>query len=58
VDPKLLEKMKKMLPPDDPHVKLTPERQARLDEAAKHPNEEDCGKAEAFAREIAAKLAA
>ncbi|MDR2443587.1 MAG: flavodoxin family protein [Deltaproteobacteria bacterium] len=57
VDPNLLEKMKKMLPPDHPHSQMTPERQARLDEAAKHPNEEDFQKAAAFARDTLSKIA-
>ena len=55
VDPNLLEKMKKMLPPDHPHSKMTPERKANLEEAAKHPDEEDLRKAEAFGRELAEK---
>lgn len=48
VDPELLDKMKKMLPPDHPHAQMTPERQARLDEAAKHPNETDLVNARQF----------
>ncbi|MDR2460473.1 MAG: flavodoxin family protein [Deltaproteobacteria bacterium] len=56
VDPELIEKMKQMLPPDNPHAQMTPERKARLEEAAKHPNEEDFVKAEAFAKEIVAKV--
>ncbi|MDR1545417.1 MAG: flavodoxin family protein [Deltaproteobacteria bacterium] len=55
VDPALLEKMKKMLPPDNPHAQMTPERQARLEEAAKHPNEADLEKAKIFAAEILQK---
>ncbi len=38
VDPKLLEMMAKM--PNNPHA-MTPERKARIEEAKKHPNEED-----------------
>ena len=56
VDPNLLEKMKKMLPPGHPHVEETPERKARLEEAAKHPNEEDLRKAEEFAKGLLAKI--
>ncbi|MDR0355631.1 MAG: flavodoxin family protein [Deltaproteobacteria bacterium] len=56
VDPALLERMKKMLPPDHPHAQMTEERKARLAEAAKHPNEEDLAKAADFAR--AARLQA
>lgn len=41
VDPVFLERMKKMLPPDHPHALMSPARKARLDEAAKHPNETD-----------------
>ncbi len=43
VDPKITEMMNKMS--NNPHP-MTPERQARLEEAAKHPNEEDCAKAQ------------
>ena len=49
VDPKLLERMKQMS--GTPHQD-SPERQARLAEAAKHPNAEDCMAAEAFAMDI------
>ncbi|MDR2349015.1 MAG: flavodoxin family protein [Deltaproteobacteria bacterium] len=56
VDPELVEKMKKMLPPDHPHAQMTPERQARLDEASKHPDEADLEKALNFAKEVLAKL--
>jgi flavodoxin len=56
VDPNLLEKMKQMLPPDHPHAQMTPERKARLDEAAKHPDEEDLRKAEAFGKELLGKI--
>ncbi|MDR1921570.1 MAG: flavodoxin family protein [Candidatus Adiutrix sp.] len=55
VDPALLERMKKMLPPDHPHAQMTPERQARLDEAAKHPDAADLDKARAFMADILAK---
>jgi flavodoxin len=56
VDPSLLEKMKKALPPEHPHAQMTPERKARLEEAAKHPNEEDLLKAEAFGKELSLKI--
>ena len=56
VDPELLERMKKMLPPDHPHAQMTPERQARLDEAAKHPDEQDVANARAFAQDLLSKL--
>ena len=39
VDPKLIKMMEKMK--DDPHHSMTPERKARLAEAAKHPDEND-----------------
>jgi len=39
VDPKIIDAMAKM--PNNPHP-MTEERRARLDEAAKHPNEADC----------------
>ena len=46
VDPKITAMMQKM---GDKVHPMTPERQARLEEAAKHPNEQDCLKAgEAF----------
>jgi flavodoxin len=50
VDPKLIEAMAKM--PDNPHP-MTEERRARLEEAAKHPNEADCYEA----RKIFANIA-
>jgi flavodoxin len=56
VDPNLLEKMKKMLPEGHPHATMTPERQARLDEAAKHPNEQDLQNAKNFAQQIMTKV--
>lgn len=49
VDPKLLERMAQMT--DNPHA-MTPERKARLEEAAKHPDTNDCDKAGAFAQTI------
>jgi hypothetical protein len=56
VDPNLLERMKKMLPPDHPHARMTDERKARLDEAAKHPDEADLRRAAAFAAELPGKI--
>ncbi|MDR1112124.1 MAG: flavodoxin family protein [Deltaproteobacteria bacterium] len=52
VDPELLERMKRMLPPDHPHAQMTEERKARLDEAARHPSDEDLMRARAFADDI------
>lgn len=51
IDPKLLELMQKM--PNNPHPN-TPEREARIKEAAKHPDAKDCSNAGLFAREIMA----
>ncbi|MDR2302936.1 MAG: flavodoxin family protein [Deltaproteobacteria bacterium] len=51
VDPALIERMKKVLPPDHPHAQMSDERKARLTEAAKHPNPEDFQKAKAFAND-------
>lgn len=48
VDPKLIEMMQAM--PGNRHP-MTPERQARLEEAAKHPNQEDLMQAQAMFRE-------
>jgi flavodoxin len=50
VDPRLIERFKD-LPLDHPHA-VTPERQARYDEAAKHPDENDLEKA----KEIFSKM--
>lgn len=49
VDPKLLERMAQMT--ENPHP-MSPERKARLEEAAKHPDANDCTKAKAFAQAI------
>ena len=38
-----------------PHHPMTPERRARLDEAAKHPNEADFARARAFALDALAR---
>lgn len=53
IDPKLLERMAQMT--DNPHA-MTPERQARINEAAKHPDANDCAKAEIFAKNIMAGI--
>lgn len=50
VDPKLIEKFKD-LSPGHPHA-MTPEREARHREAAKHPNDEDLKKAKLIFTEI------
>lgn len=42
VDPALIKMM------DDPHHSMTPERRARLEEAAKHPDEKDLANAKAL----------
>ncbi len=55
VDPKLLEMMAKM--PGNPHP-MTPEREARIEEAKKHPNEEDFENARKCFRDVLAKLEA
>ncbi len=57
VDPKLVEAMAKMFPIDHPHG-MNPERIKRLEDASKHPNEDDCKNAAAFAKEVAAKIGA
>lgn len=54
VDPKLLAAMAKMT--NNPHPN-NPEREARLAEAARHPNAEDCAKAQAAFKNIVARLA-
>lgn len=36
---------------------MTPERKARIEEAAKHPNAEDCKAAQDFIRGVLASLA-
>ncbi len=55
VDPKLLEMMAKMK--DNRHP-MTEERKARIEEAKKHPNEDDFNNAQECFREIFAKLEA
>jgi len=54
VDPKLIERFSK-LPADNPHG-MTPERRARLEEAAKHPNIEDLQNAKNTFKSILEKL--
>ncbi|PID75678.1 MAG: flavodoxin [Deltaproteobacteria bacterium] len=53
VDPKLLEMMAKM--PNNPHP-MTEERKARIEEAKKHPNEEDFKNAQQCFQEIFSKI--
>lgn len=53
VDPKLLAAMAKMT--NNPHQD-SPERQARLAEAAKHPDAEDCAAAKAVFESILARM--
>lgn len=56
VDPVLLKAMQKMFPAGHPHGD-SPERRARIAEAAKHPNEDDFVRAREFARAMLAKAA-
>ena len=49
IDPKILEVMAKMAGNVHP---MTPERRARIEEASKHPDENDCLRAQAFIRQI------
>lgn len=55
VDPETVERTKKRLPPDHPHAIMTPERRARLAEAAKHPDARDLEEARAFMTRILAR---
>lgn len=55
VDPQLVEQMAKMFPKDHPHG-MNPERIKRLEDASKHPDENDCNNARAFAQEVLQKL--
>lgn len=59
VDPELIKKMAEMFKdaPDNPHA-MTPERQARLAEAAKHPDEADLINAQKAILEMVNKAAA
>ena len=54
VDPRLVKRFAE-LPADHPHG-MTPERKARLEEASKHPNEEDFKNAQRIFKEIHANL--
>ena len=53
IDPKVLEVMAKMAGNVHP---MTPERVARIEEAAKHPDEEDCRRAQEFFRTVLEKI--
>lgn len=57
VDPALVKAMAEMVKdqPDHPHA-MTPERKARLEEAAKHPNETDLKNARAAFTEMAEEV--
>lgn len=55
IDPKLLEMMAKM---NDSVHPMTEERKARIEEAKKHPNEEDCKNAQAFILSVLKKMEA
>jgi len=51
VDPDLI-KMMEIKMKDDPHHSMTPERRARLEEAAKHPDKKDLADARALFAEL------
>lgn len=51
VDPKLIEQMSKMFPPDHPHG-MNEARRKRHEEASKHPNEQDLMDARAVFAQI------
>lgn len=53
VDPRVVEMMQRMAAQIHP---MTEERKARLAEAARHPDEQDCENARAFMRGIQAKM--
>ena len=53
IDPKILEVMAKMAGNVHP---MTPERRARIEEAAKHPDENDCRRAQEFFRTVLEKV--
>lgn len=55
VDPALVEPMAKMFSAGHPHA-MTPERRARIAEAAKHPDEKDLSDARAFFMRVKASL--
>lgn len=50
VDPRILEMMQKMASAAHP---MTEERKARIEEAKKHPNDQDCANAQAFIQGVA-----
>eukprot|EP01155_Anaeramoeba_flamelloides_P019271 Anaeramoba_flamelloidesa573600_20.p2 GENE.a573600_20~~a573600_20.p2 ORF type:complete len:175 (-),score=25.09 a573600_20:627-1151(-) len=52
VDPDLIKMMETKMK-DDPHHSMTPERRARLEEAAKHPDEKDLADARVLFAELA-----
>ncbi len=52
VDPGLIKMMETKMK-DDPHHSMTPERRARLEEAAKHPDKKDLADARALFAELA-----
>ncbi len=54
VDPRILEMMQKMASAAHP---MTEERKARIEEAKKHPNEQDCDNAKAFMQNVAVAFA-
>ena len=56
VDPKLVEMMATKMK-DDPHHRMTPERRARIEEAAKHPDDKDLANAGRLFKEFAGKAA-
>jgi flavodoxin len=56
VDPDFIERLKRTLPPDHPHAMMTPERKARLEEAAKHPDDDDLKEAAKFIKGILDKI--
>lgn len=56
VDPALVKMMATTMK-DDPHHSMTPERKARLEEAAKHPDEKDLADAKAVFADLAQKAA-
>ncbi|WP_298706015.1 flavodoxin family protein [uncultured Veillonella sp.] len=55
VDPKVIEMMFKMFPDGHPHGR-TPEREERHKQAASHPDATDLQNAQAFAKDVLAKL--
>lgn len=55
VDPKLIEKMAKLFPPEHPHG-MNEERQARHQAASTHPDAEDLKRARRVFAEIKAKM--